>query len=84
MTERRQSPRLAYFTSARLESASGTWDGAVRDISSDGMFLETPRRFTTGERLKVAFRMRHSRQTVNMAGEIKRITPEGVGIRIIW
>ena len=51
MLERRRSPRLAYFTSARLENASGAWDGSVRDISAEGMFLETPRKFKAGERL---------------------------------
>ncbi len=84
MLERRRSPRLAYFTSARLENASGAWDGSVRDISAEGMFLETPRKFKAGERLNVAFHLRHSGQQVDMAAEIKRVTPEGVGLQIIW
>ncbi len=56
----------------------------MRNISTDGMFVETAQGFTKGERLKVEFCLRHSRQTVEMAAEIKRVTPEGVGIQILW
>ncbi len=84
MLERRQSTRMAYFTSAQLMNDGGAWEGAVRNISTDGMFVETAQGFTKGERLKVEFCLRHSRQTVEMAAEIKRVTPEGVGIQILW
>ena len=84
MSERRQSPRLCYVTSARLETPLGACEGAVRNLSADGMFLETPRQFRAGERLNVGFRLRHSRQTIDMAAEIRRVTPEGVGLQIIW
>lgn len=75
---------MAYSTSARMENTQGGWVGAVRDISSDGMFLETQTPFTAGEHLKVEFRMRHSRQTVDMATVVQRVTPEGIGVRILW
>ncbi len=76
--------RMAYFTSANLMNDRGSWEGAVRDISTEGMFVETAQGFTKGERLKVGFRLRHSRQTVDLAAEVKRVTSEGVGIRIVW
>jgi hypothetical protein len=75
---------MTYLTSARLENPGGAWEGAVRNISSDGMFLETTRQLTAGERLQIGFRLRHSRQRVEMAAEIKRVTPDGVGIEIDW
>ena len=75
---------MTYFTSANLMNDRGSWEGAVRDISAEGMFLETAQGFTTGERLKVGFRLRHSRQTVDMTAVVKRVTSEGVGIRILW
>ena len=75
---------MVYHTCARLENANGAWEGKVRDISLEGMFLLTPPQFTTGERLKVAFQLRHSRQTFDMAAEITRTTPEGVGVQILW
>ncbi len=75
---------MTYATSVRLEDANGTWEGKVRDISSEGMFIEPTRTLPPGERLKVAFRLRHSRQAINMAAEVRRVTPDGVGIQIIW
>ncbi len=75
---------MTYTTAVRLEDANGAWDGQVRDISAEGMFIEPTRTLPRGERLKVAFQLRHSRRAFDMAGEIKRVTPEGVGIRIIW
>ena len=75
---------MTYATSVRLEDANGAWEGQVRNLSADGMFLETPRQFRAGERLNVGFRLRHSRQTIDMAAEIRRVTPEGVGLQIIW
>jgi hypothetical protein len=75
---------MAYTTSARLEHTAGAWEGSVRNISSDGLFVETARSLAAGEHLKVGFRMRHSRQTVDMAAVIARVTPEGIGVRIVW
>jgi hypothetical protein len=75
---------MAYVTSARLENTAGAWEGSVRNISSEGLFVETAQPFAAGERLKVGFRLRHSHQTVDMAAVIKRVTPEGIGVRIVW
>ena len=75
---------MPYLTSARLENAKGAWEGRVRNISSDGMFIEPSRELAAGERLNIAFRLRHSRQAINMAAEVRRISPEGFGVRIIW
>ena len=84
MTERRRSTRMTYMTTARLENERGMWESAVRDISSDGIFVATPRKFRAGERLQIRFRLRHSGQMVDLDAEIKRVTPDGVGIEIIW
>ena len=75
---------MIYMTSARLANDRGVWESAVRDISSDGIFLATPRRLTAGERLQIGFRLRHSGQMFDLDAEIKRVTPDGVGIEIIW
>jgi hypothetical protein len=84
MDERRRSTRIIYMTSARLANDRGVWESAVRDISADGIFLATPRKFTAGERLQIGFRLRHSGRTFDLDAEIKRVTPDGVGIEIIW
>ncbi len=75
---------MTYTTTVRLEDANGSWEGRVQDLSAEGMFIEPTRTLPRGERLKIAFKLRHSRQAFNMAAEIKRVTPEGIGLRIIW
>ncbi len=75
---------MTYLTSVKLEGEKETWEGSVLNISSDGMFLETLQNFAIGDRVNVTFRMRHSGHTVDMAIEIKRTTPEGIGAKIIW
>ncbi len=83
MQERRRSPRLRYRTTARLANGEESWESAVLDISAEGMFLETSPQFTVGEQVDIEFRLRHSRHAVTMSVEIKRIDPEGVGVKIL-
>ncbi len=83
MQERRRSPRLRYKTTARLANGEESWESAVLDISAEGMFLETSPQFTVGEQVNIEFRLRHSRHAVTMSVEIKRIDPEGVGVKIL-
>jgi hypothetical protein len=64
------------------QNAAGT--GKVRDVSSDGLFLETPRALSVGEQLAIDFRFRHGQTNMAITGEITRTTPHGVGIRLIW
>ena len=72
MLERRRSFRLCYATSARVETNLGAWEGRVRDISPEGMFMTAPQQLTRGERLQVGFRLRHSGQTFDLDGEVRR------------
>ncbi len=75
---------MTYATSVRLEDANGAWEGQVRNLSAEGMFIEPARTLPPGNRVKIAFRLRHSRQAIDMAGEVRRVTPEGLGVQIIW
>ncbi len=82
--ERRQAVRIAYRTRLRYTSRHQTGFGRVRDISFDGLFLETPRPLAVGERLDMKFRFRHTRSRIPIAGEVRHIRPHGVGIRLTW
>ena len=84
MTERRRSTRMTDMTTVRLENDRGVGESAVRDINSDGIFLATPCQFRAGERLRIRFRLRHSGNRVDLDAAIRRISPDGVGIEIIW
>ena len=83
MHERRRSPRLRYKTTARVANGEESWESAVLDISAEGMFLETAPQFAVGDQVDIEFRLRHSRHEVSMSVEIKRVDPEGVGVKIL-
>jgi PilZ domain len=51
------------------------------DISAQGMFIQTPRRFVEGAVLKVRFRLARSRHEVHARGEVRYCLP-GVGIGV--
>ena len=83
-SDRRQAIRMPYQTSLKYANQNETGMGRVRDISSDGLFFETPHAFAVGDQLEIDFRFRHGRTNMAIAGEITRTTPCGVGIRLIW
>jgi hypothetical protein len=82
--ERRQAVRVPYRTSLKFASHDHTGKGNVRDVSSDGLFLETPDVFAVGDPIDMDFRFRHTRVNVPIAGEIRHVSPQGVGVRLIW
>jgi hypothetical protein len=82
--ERRRAVRIAYRTRLRFTSRRQTGVGRVRDISFDGLFLETPRPLAVGDHIDMSFRFRHTRSKVPIAGEVRHIRPQGVGVRLTW
>ncbi len=83
-TDRRQAIRMPYQTSVRYANSNETGTGRVRDVSFDGLFFETPQSFAIGDQLALDFRFRHGAIDMAILGEITRITPQGVGVRLIW
>jgi len=46
--------------------------------------LETPRMFAVGDQLDMDFQFRHGQKNMAIMGEITRITPTGVGVKLLW
>ena len=82
--DRREAARMPYQTSLRYANRNETGMGKVRDISCVGLFFETPRAFAVGDQLNMDFRFRHGQMNVAIIGEIARIAPSGVGVKLIW
>ena len=82
--ERRHAVRVPYRTSLRFANQDHRGEGSVRDVSFDGLFLETPDFFAVGDQIDMNFRFRHTRFDVPIAGEVRHIGPRGVGVRLIW
>lgn len=83
-TERRAARRTPYDTFAEYMNQSKKGEGAVRNISSDGMFLETRDLLDVGEKICIKLRFRHSKYPMNIVGEVARTAPGGVGIKFLW
>jgi hypothetical protein len=82
--ERRHAGRIPYGTHLRFRNQSGAGTARVRDVSTDGLFLEAAPDFRLGDRLALHFRFRYAREAMMLNGEIIRLTPEGVAVRLIW
>ena len=82
--DRRQATRMPYETLLAYASRTTAGKGKVRDISSGGLFLETPRMFAVGDQLDMDFQFRHGQKNMAILGEITRITPTGVGVKLLW
>lgn len=82
--ERRRAPRTPYRTPVRYANAAAGGAGTVKDISSEGMFLETPAPLEVGDRIRIDFQFRNSKHPMDIEGEIIRKAPEGFGVWFIW
>ena len=82
--DRRNADRVPYPTDMSYRSGITTGLGTVIDISSHGMYFETPTPLTAGDRLCIDFRFRNSHAAMELCGEITRTTPSGAGVRFLW
>ena len=53
----------------------------IKNISRCGMFIETERSFTVGEKILLTFQMPTSRKLFKIIGEIVRYQENGIGIK---
>lgn len=83
-TERRAARRTPYNTSAEYMNKSIKGNGTVRNISSDGMFLETSQLLEVGEKFCIKLRFRHSKYPMNIVGQVARTASDGVGVKFLW
>lgn len=56
----------------------------IPDISTHGMFINTPRRFPEGAVLKIHFRLPRSGYEVRARGEVRYVLPDvGIGVEFL-
>ena len=71
----------AVFFDPETDKASAV--DLIRDISRCGMFIETSRSFSVGEKITVKFEVPSSRKIYKILGEIVRCREKGLGIKFI-
>ena len=82
--ERRRAPRAPYHTPIHYANAGAKGAGIVKDISSEGMFMETRGPLQVGDRIRIDFLFRNSRHPMDLEGQIARKAPDGVGVWFVW
>lgn len=78
---RRQHFRKSVHMPVRYTNKAGLSSGLIRDISLGGMFIMIRGAFSLGQRLSVALSPANLDRTIWIAGDVTRITPEGIGVR---
>ena len=78
---RRQYFRKPVHMPVRYTNKDGLSSGVIRDISLGGMFIVSRKAFSLGQSLSVSFVPANFEKTVWIAGDVTRVTPEGIGVR---
>ena len=82
--ERRRAPRAPYRTPIHYANAAAKGAGMVKDISSEGLFMETHGPLQVGDRIRIDFLFRNTKHPMDIEGQIARKAPGGVGVWFIW
>jgi len=78
---RRQHFRKPLHMPVRYTNKAGPSSGVIRDISLGGVFILSRGAFSLGQSLSVAFSPANFEKTVWIAGDVMRVTSEGIGVR---
>jgi Tfp pilus assembly protein PilZ len=78
---RRNHYRKSLRLPVRYVSRGRTYSGYTRNISLGGLFLPTRFHFSLGQGLILAFLHQGHHSYLKVAGEVVRISPEGIGVR---
>lgn len=76
----RQAPRESYTELLNFKSKSGNHYGHAKDISSTGVFIETPAEFEIGESVKLVLTFISAPNPVKLTGIVVRIAENGIGL----
>ena len=78
---RRQHFRKPVRMPVRYTNKAGLSNGVIRDISLGGVFILSRGAFSRGQSLSISFSSANFEKTVWIAGDVMRVTPEGIGVK---
>jgi len=76
----RQAAREPYNELLNFQSRNGSHYGHARDVSSSGVFIETPAEFEIGESVKLVLTFISAPNPVKLTGIVVRIADNGIGL----
>jgi Tfp pilus assembly protein PilZ len=78
---RRKYPRRTYFMEVSFATPDRVINGYIKNISSDGMFVETREPFSVGQHITLTFKLPNSVEHIKVNGEIVRVSYKGFGVK---
>ena len=79
--DRRKARRKLCSLVVRYVAGDKVFTDAVRDISTDGVFIETCALLSVGQHITLIFSPPDREEPINVTGKIIRTTNEGVGVQ---
>jgi len=76
----RQAPRAPYTELLNFKSNNGSHYGHAKDISSTGVFIETPAKFEIGESVRLVLTFISAPNPVKLTGIVVRLADNGIGL----
>lgn len=80
LEKKRHAPRINYFMEVDYLVDDKVFSGYINNISSDGVFIETSETFHKNTGITLTFALPSSKGHIKLAGQIVRITKDGIGI----
>ena len=77
---RRQHPRRAAFIIAEYTVKEGTHQDFIKDISADGLFVRTWRKFVAEESIALKFPLFQFDHTIHVTGKVVRNDHDGFAV----
>ena len=79
--EKRRHPRISCFVVVEYVAQGRAYTDFIRNISRNGMFIETHWPFMSGEKLSLTFNPPEIKRSIKISGEIVKINPKGIGVK---
>ncbi len=79
----REYPRLSCYLMVDFAAGGKAYRSCIRDISANGVFIETGDRFETGQDIALCFTFTESEESLpfKVQGKVTQIYPDGIGVR---
>ncbi len=81
----RKYPRIPCYLDVDFATKGKAYHSCIRDISANGLFIETTEKFTEGQMVDVCFSIHEANESLafKIKGRVVRIRPNGIAIQYL-
>ena len=79
----REYPRLSCYLMVDFATGGKAYRSCIRDISANGVFIETGDSFEIGQDIALCFTLTESEESLpfKVQGKVTRLYPDGIGVQ---